>query len=433
MNIFTRIARWLGLSAGERDVRKTKGKRHPTPMLDRATVAPTGAPPAPTDAMAIDAMRSAVRKGFNSTQPVTIARHLHGRQQEMDLLVEGVLDRGNHAMIFGGRGTGKTSLARVFANMADNRGYLVFYMACEPGQDFTSLIAPFLDAARTNAPRAMQPPSPIPAQLTPRDVVEILAEHGQRKFIFILDEFDRVTDATVLAELARLMKLLSDAAVPAHIVAVGIASGLNQLITGHESLRRHISAVPIVRIDSNAVYELIDRGAAHAGLSFTDAARETIAHIACGSPYHVRLFCALACFEALRQRKTVVELSSVLAGMVRSVDDWTITNPSDTALFHEVIGLGSDHWPMIEQVARAATVPPGVTLGDIEPQSDQASLAMALLARTMQARPGSGELMFRDSLAPQFLLAMLFASQHGDHLNNRVVNLVDAQRQSVAL
>ena len=88
---------------------------------------------------------------------------------------------------------------------------------------------------------------------------------------------------------------------------------------------------------------------------------------------------------------------------------------------------------MIEQVARAATVPPGVALGDIEPQSDQASLAMALLARTMQARPGSGELMFRDSLAPQFLLAMLFASQHGDHLNNRVVNLVDAQRQSVAL
>ncbi|MFD2428663.1 hypothetical protein ACFSUK_12045 [Sphingobium scionense] len=221
--------------------------------------------------------------------------------------------------------------------------------------------------------------------------MEILADHGQRKFIFILDEFDRVADTDVLAELARLMKLLSDAAVPVHIVAVGIASGLNQLIAGHESLRRHISAVPIVRIDSDAVYELIDRGAAHAGLNFTDAARETIAHIACGSPYHVRLFCALACFEALRQRKTVVELSSVLAGMVRSVDDWKITNPSDAALFHEAIGLGSDHWPMIERVARAATIPPGIAPGDVEPQCDQASLAMALLTRTMHARPGGAK------------------------------------------
>jgi len=119
--------------------------------------------------------------------------------------------------------------------------------------------------------------------------------------------------------------------------------------------------------------------------------------------------------------------------MVRSVDDWTITNPSDAALFHEAIGLGSDHWPMIERVARAATIPPGIAPGDVEPQCDQASLAMALLTRTMHARPGGREMMFRDSLAPQFLLAMLFASQHGDHLNNQVVSLVDAHRQSVAL
>ncbi|MFD2428661.1 hypothetical protein ACFSUK_12035 [Sphingobium scionense] len=47
MNIFTRIARWLGLSAGERNARQAKGKRHPAPMLDRASAAPTAAPPAP--------------------------------------------------------------------------------------------------------------------------------------------------------------------------------------------------------------------------------------------------------------------------------------------------------------------------------------------------------------------------------------------------
>ena len=433
MNIFTRIARWLRRTPEPERRREAPGRRSRATGSAPENAQSAGAAsvtPSTNAAMSADAVRSAIRKGFNATQPVTAARHLHGRQQEMDLLVEGVLDRGNHAMIFGGRGTGKTSLARVFANVADNRGYLVFYMACEPGQDFTSLIAPFLDAARGNLPRS--PATDAPIIVGPRDVVEALAEHGQRKFIFILDEFDRITAPAVLGELSRTMKLLSDAALPVHILAVGIASGLSQLIEGHESLRRHMTAVPIVRIDTSAVFDLIDRGASQAGLNFSDAARETIAHVACGSPYHVRLFCALACLETLRQRKTVVEMPATLAGMMRAVDDWTITNPTDAALFHEAIDLGAGHWPVIEQVVRAAIVPPGLAPEQQAPHIDRDGPVLEILRRAMHARPGSTALMFRDSLAPQFLLGMLSASRHGDHLTRRVVSLVEGQRQSAA-
>lgn len=447
MNFFSPIFRWLRPAPNRKKVGARSARYLDSAERSRRIEAPSdpmassggrtpSAPSAPNDRIALDAMKSAIRKGFNSTQPVTVARQLHGRQEQMDLLIEGVLDRGNHAMIFGGRGTGKTSLARVFANVADNRGYLVFYMACEPGQSFTSLIAPFLDAVRSSDARAASAPlAPDPApSLSPRDVVEILADHGQRKFIFVLDEYDRITDHTVQHELARLMKLLSDAALPVHIIAVGIASGLDQLIEGHESLRRHVSAIPIVKIETPAVFDLITRGATYAGLNFTDASRETIAHVACGSPYHVRLFCALACFETLRQRKTMVELSMALTGMIRSVDSWALTNPGNAALFRETIALGASDWPLIEKIARAAaTTPGGFTLESLDYNADSDTGVMDLLAPALRVHPDDGEITFRDSLAPQFLLAMLLASQHGDHSSLRVINLMDAHLQSAAL
>ena len=114
------------------------------------------------------------------------------------------------------------------------------------------------------------------------------------RVIFILDEFDRISDPEVRAEVATLMKLLSDATIPVQLLIVGIAVNVDELLRDHASLRRHLAAVPVGRISPAAVLELIHRGAEQAGLSFDDRASELIAGISCGSPYHVRTFCAHA-------------------------------------------------------------------------------------------------------------------------------------------
>jgi MoxR-like ATPase len=419
MSLFPWLKSWFGP--------KRRQTAHSAELARRmaAIRAAAAQPDRPKDAVkapapSADALRAAIRKGFNASQPVTSSAQLHGRREQVELLVEGVLDRGNHALIYGARGSGKTSLARVFANAADNRGYVVLYSACEPEQDLGQLMTPYLEAiagCKVNLP-ADRP-------VNPRDVTEMLALHARRNFILILDEFDRVNEPSVQHDISRLMKMLSDAAITVQIVAVGIASGLGHVLEGHASLRRHMSVIPITRIESQAVFDIIAKGARSIGMDFTDASREMIAHLACGSPYHVRLFCALACFEAIKRQEKMVDLHATLAGVARAVNDWALTNADDAALFRKVIAMNPTHWDMIETVARTVATHGSMPFRVGDAILDQ--LEAALMADATQ-----DHIVFKDSLAPQFLLAMIFASENSDKIDENIVSINDLHRQSVA-
>lgn len=432
MSILSLIRRWLtprrrtSAPRGTLSQRLEQARVQPEPPRD-AEAAPR-APQAHTLAQA-DLARSAIRKGFNSTQPVTSVRHLHGRQEEMEQLIDGVLERCNHALIYGPRGSGKTSLARVFANVADDRGMIVLYSACEPGQSLHQLIGPYI-AATLPADRqqvlAGEPP------LSTREMIDLLATHASRRYIFILDEFDRVTDAAVQHELARMMKMLSDAAIPVNIVTVGIGSSLSSMIEGHPSLRRHMTPVAVTSIQSDAVVALIDRGAAATGLPFTDAAREMIALLSCGSPYHVRLFCALSSLEALRRQHRMVEVGATVAGISRAVNDWSRTNAGHAALFRKAVALGPGHWDQIEHIARDAATHGSVPLSQIQEDHGGTMEPLLLLRDALEPANEKGDrFAFHDSLAPQFLLAMLFATRNNDNADQKIVSFVDPMRQTM--
>jgi len=415
MSLFSRILQWLR-------PRRTKSEELARRM---AAIRTAVAAPATPQSSTADMLKSAIRKGFNSTQPVTSSSHLHGRQDQLELLCEGVLDRGNHALIYGARGSGKTSLARVFANMADERGLVVLYSACEPNQDFGALIKPYVDAM---AGTRIEWPADRP--VNPRDVIEQIAPRTRRRFVLILDEFDRITDRPAQHDVARLMKMLSDAAIPVHIIAVGIAAGVDALIAGHASLRRHMSVIPISRIESQAVFDIIARGAASVGMSFTDASRETIAHLACGSPYHVRLFCALACFEVIKRKERKVGLPATLAGVSRAVNDWALTNAEDAALFRKVITTNSPHWNIIETIVRTTAAQGFMTRAARNDERGDCILFQLKNALIIDAE--NDRITFQDSLAPQFFLAMLFAAQNREKIDENIISMNDFHRQIAA-
>ena len=433
MNLSSFIREWLQRSGPAR-----RNSRSQTLCLTRAQMVPTAdlARSGPVIRTARDLahthpdlVRSAIRKGFNATQPVTCTRNLHGREEQMEQLIDGVLDRCKHALIHGPRGCGKTSLARVFANVADDRGLIVLYSACEPEQDLHQILSPFLAAVlpaeRQQEDAAGQPPST-------REIVDLLAAQANRRYIFILDEFDRVTNIAVQHELARLMKMLSDAAIPVNIVAVGIGSSLDIMIEGHASLRRHLTPVAVAGIEPDAVIKLIERGSKATGLPFTDAAREMIAPLSCGSPYHVRLFCALSSLEAVRRQQPIVDVGAAVAGISRAVSDWSQTNDSHAALFRKAIALGPAHWDMIGLIAREVAVHGAASLTLIQGEQGHASELVHLLRDALEWIGDSGDrFAFRDSLAPQFLLAMLFATQNSDNADHKIVSIVDPLRQTV--
>ncbi|MDX3908906.1 MAG: ATP-binding protein [Sphingobium sp.] len=382
------------------------------------TAAPPPASPKIRQGHTFDALtdprRRRVSINFNSTQPVQNRRDLYGRAEKLEALFDAVVLREQHALIYGARGSGKTSLVRVFADYADQQGLVIIYTACEPQQSFAQLLKPYLqtiprscitegrDVLFRDALRNLSD------NLTPRNAVDFLEEFTTRRLIFIFDEFDRILGREVRLEFASFLKLLADALLPVQAVLVGIGGNLADLITDHPSLRRHLTAIPIGRISASAVQEMIDVGAEQAGLPFDAASKELIASLACGSPYHVRLFCAQAGLQTLRRGRDTVTSTDALAGILAATEDWALMSDEDAAIFRYLAEKNAALHHALAHVARSAAMLDAVSMPHIvrELPGGQAEQAIQAFGPALQRRD-DGQYVFRDSGAPQFFLALL--------------------------
>jgi MoxR-like ATPase len=75
----------------------------------------------PTDLEEYDRRRERVVAAFSPAAPITSHTLFAGRSVEMTKVMDVVVQRGRHAMIYGERGVGKTSLARVTSQMLGGR------------------------------------------------------------------------------------------------------------------------------------------------------------------------------------------------------------------------------------------------------------------------------------------------------------------------
>lgn len=358
------------------------------------------------------ASRLKLARVFDSAHPVRNREELLGRDRELEQLLAATLDFRQHAIVHGARGSGKTSLVRVFGDHADQNGAVVIYMACELGASFSDLILPYLRALPVSAlwpgkyeafTRAL---GGLPPTIGPRAVVELLAEYVSSPVVFIFDEFDRVTDVAVKSDIAAAMKLLSDALSPVLFMLVGIARDVSDVVDAHPSLRRHMRIVALGRISADSVTALINDGGAAAGIRFDADALALLARAACGSPFHVRMFAHHAALAATQAGHEVVGSADVRAGLRTALEHWASTNIADAATFVRLVESGQK-LDALERAARAAAVYDRLEEGDAAERE-----GMDLLADAVRPEGGHATAaVFRDSVAPQFLIAFIILAE----------------------
>ena len=346
--------------------------------------------------------RVKVARTFDSAHPVRTRSELFGRADELDILLSATLDLGQHVIIHGARGSGKTSLVRIYGDHADGQGAIVIYMACEPGANFADLVRPYLDALPSAAlapeerTRFRDALARLPVTFGPRAFVDLVAERVTGSVVFIFDEFDRITDPHVKAEMAVSMKLLSDVMANVLFLLVGIAHNVADVIECHPSLRRHMRAVSLGRIEPDSVKALIDAGEVSTGLNFDDDARAIVTRASCGSPFHVRMFCQHAAIAALARESSSVSSSDARNGLHSAILQWAAMNSEDAQHFISLVER-EELLPEVESIARAAA------LGDRLPSV--IGDARTLLGNALVVENDGQSFVFRDSVAPQFLIA----------------------------
>lgn len=361
---------------------------------------PSGIDWAPTEA-------DRVYVAFDTSQPVARPADLRGRDAELARLLSGVLHRRNHGVISGTRGSGKTSLVRVFGQYADRQGVVVLYAACDAGTTFGELLRDFLEQVPASSVDAdeveilRQRVGNFGPDSSPHQATSILAQVKYSQVIFIVDEFDRVSDQQMQSKVASLLKLVSDARLQMRFVLVGGASAFTDIFSQHPSLVRHITRLSTAPLTNTAIYDVLDSCAERCDMNFSEPAKLILEQVSCGSPYHARLFGMHAALAALRSDATQIDDNAVLAGLAESFEEWASLNQEDATTFRSIVsGAHGDPATFVKIACELASVDDGWK-GNSESGHDLILSGFGTAVERIEDR-----IAFRDATAPQFLLAL---------------------------
>ncbi|HGW4520741.1 TPA: AAA family ATPase [Pseudomonas aeruginosa] len=275
-----------------------------------------------------------VNRIFTPTTPVDESSLFSGRQQQLGRVVEAVAQKGQHVVIYGERGVGKTSLSNVLGQFLSGQSSVVIAprATADSGDSFSSLWRKvFSEITITNNKQTISFTADklfsqqtlsdqIQGEITPDVVRRILSQVGTQSLLIpIVDEFDRL-DISVTTAIADTVKMLSDHAVPATIVLVGVADSVDQLIKEHASVERALVQVPMPRMSGQEIRGIIVNGLARLGMTATEDALEHVVLLSQGLPHYTHLLGLNGTLNAVEEDSTEVTAQHIEKAVIKSVE-----------------------------------------------------------------------------------------------------------------
>lgn len=264
-------------------------------------------------------------RAFQPSAPISERSMFAGRSEQIQRVITATMQKGQHVILYGERGVGKTSLARIIHAVLrahDVSALDCGSINCDTTDDFSSLwhkiFAEFAQSTTrptigfapgqhtTVAPLAWS----LPPKVSPNDVRTAITSLG-KKALIIIDELDRLTDPEARSLLADTIKLLSDHTVNATVVLVGVAESVNELIAQHESIDRALVQVHMPRMSQGELLDIISAGEKSGVLPFTMDAKKLIVGLSQGLPHYTHLLALESSLAAIYASKTIVSEEEV--------------------------------------------------------------------------------------------------------------------------
>lgn len=279
---------------------------------------------------------------FTPSQPILNDALFSGRLMQIRTIVDAVNQPGQHAILYGERGVGKTSLANVLATFL--RGYATVIaprIGCFSTDTYSDLWRKAFNEIRftTEQPSigyreqiktvastfASQLPEMISHDVVRSALTQLGANHVTTVLIF--DEFDTLASPETRKAMAETVKLLSDYSVPATLVLVGVADSVSGLLEDHKSVERAMVQVRMPRMSDQELREIIDKGAAQLDVTFDPQAASMITALSRGLPHYTHLLSLYAVREAVDDQSNVIQ-----DGHVRRAIDTAIRNTQQSTI-----------------------------------------------------------------------------------------------------
>lgn len=277
-------------------------------------------------------LRAEITEAFSPGAPVQERDLFAGRSAQIAALEDAVIQRGRHAIVYGERGVGKTSLANVLKLVMQRPNKEVIYVRvnADPDDTFVSLwkkVFKRMSYEVTSADGAItrKIAEDFGDDLTPDDVQLVLADFTSNQTpIIVLDEFDALKNNKACTQLiAHTIKALSDYSVNVTLVIVGVAEDVASLIQGHESITRALVQIKMPRMSNDEIKALIVQRYARCGISTDADMIWKVCFLARGLPSYAHLLAMHAARYAIDERRVTVghqDVDKALEGAIAELD-----------------------------------------------------------------------------------------------------------------
>ena len=279
---------------------------------------------------------------FSPGAPIDEGELFAGRPYQIRELIDSVAQRGQHAIVFGERGVGKTSLANTFTKFMHRpvSRLAATRVNCDGVDSFSNLWKKALADWDLG--------TDLPDNASPDDVRRVLSNIATNTIpVIVFDEFDRLVKGSATMLMADTIKSLSDHSVPSTVIIVGVADSVSELIQEHASIGRNLIEVPMPRMADDELAEILDKRLPRLGMSISPIAKERIISYSQGLPHYTHLLGLHAARDAVEKRRKDIQDENLTASISRCLDraqqsirdacDKATASPRRDNLFKEVL------------------------------------------------------------------------------------------------
>lgn len=267
---------------------------------------------------------------FTPSAPIEKLELFSGRAEQYEQIRETIKEKGQHAIMYGPRGAGKTSLANMCPYMYDN--LMSIKISCNRNDSFKSIWERALQKISfaqaensigyisTETVNIYPIELPKQEQITATEIEQILSKINNN-ILFVFDEFDVIKNESIKSQMADMMKLFSDNLPHVTVLIVGIAFSVESLIGEHPSIERCIKQVELPLMNHIESKRMVHDKLALVSLKAEVGIVEKIIEFASGFPNYLHLLCKHAASEAIINKRNTINKNHFKHAVLKSIEN----------------------------------------------------------------------------------------------------------------